>query len=421
MQITAQIFRYMKVILIQQMNSYILLRDNKETGPFSLDALQQTGLKPTDLIWIECQSMNWRHPHEINELKGLVADDSTSAPVEIKEQITIVDESKTREVTLDPIVEKKLVFVELPKENKPVNEKKKTVFPDPDIADIQKYSGIADFEKPKNEISTAETSIKYSRPLDEIKEMYVKSLEQKGRSKKNISFDLPKKYRQPVIYVALVLAGVVVTLFFKNSGNKKDAVSSQSIQQPITPPISEQIQEEQATTTEIIPVKTEEQIFPTEDAQLILDGEKTKEVPVKKSLPRQQDESLPVSAAIDKTEKNNPSATVITSTKPASAENVSSKLTLHANEYVVGSFGGIRNLEMTLQNNSNYLLDKVTVTVEYLNPEGIILKTENIYFQSVHAGEKETLAVKKSKRGVKITYKITKIESKDISSSTAAL
>ena len=149
-------------------------------------------------------------------------------------------------------------------------------------------------------------------------------------------------------------------------------------------------------------------------------SEKTKESSIKKNTPKQQGDNLPPKQSIDRYEKSNLPITENTRAKPVTAENISSKLTIHANDYVVGSFGGIRNLEVTLQNNSSYLLDKVTVTVDYLNPEGIIIKTENIYFQSVHAGEKETVPVKKSKRGVKIGYKITKIESKDISSSTAA-
>ena len=79
----------------------------------------------------------------------------------------------------------------------------------------------------------------------------------------------------------------------------------------------------------------------------------------------------------------------------------------------MGSFGGIKNLEITLHNNSNYLLDKVAVKITYLNPEGNTVNSDIIYFQSVNPGEASTIPVKKSKRGVKIDYQITKIESKE--------
>ena len=108
------------------MNSYILLRNTKETGPFSLEALQQMGLKSTDLIWVECQSMNWRHPNEITELKALLADDSNPVPGNSKQQLP-PDDSKMVEITADTLIDKKLVFAELPTVTKPVNEKKKSL------------------------------------------------------------------------------------------------------------------------------------------------------------------------------------------------------------------------------------------------------------------------------------------------------
>jgi hypothetical protein len=410
----------MKVILIFSMNSYILLRSNKETGPFSLAALQEMGLRPTDLIWIECQSMNWRHPYEINELKALLADDSKPVPDNSTHQVSVAD-ARTSEITDEAVVEKKLVYVELPTATNLAKEKKVSVLPDSDLAAIQQYGGIADFEVPKNEITSSETSIKYSRPLDEIKEMYVKNLEQQLQSKKSIAFQIPQKYRQPLIYVCLILTGAGVALFFKNTGTTKETVSPQSTQQPISSPSTVPIEEEEQTqVTPIIPEKTELPPITPADEPIISTSEKPKEASIKKSIRPQQDDKIPATRPPDKSEEINTPNFENTRSRPSVTDNINSKLSIQANEYLVGSFGGIRNLEMTLQNNSNYLLDKVAVTIEYLNPEGIIIKTENIYFQSVHAGEKETLAVKKTNRGVKITYKITKIESKEISSTTAA-
>ncbi|MBN8788209.1 MAG: DUF4339 domain-containing protein [Terrimonas sp.] len=50
------------------MKAYLLLRNNKQTGPYSLEELQQMGLKPFDLVWIERKSSAWRYPAEIKEL-----------------------------------------------------------------------------------------------------------------------------------------------------------------------------------------------------------------------------------------------------------------------------------------------------------------------------------------------------------------
>lgn len=52
------------------MSTYLLLRNNKESGPHSLEDLRTLSLKPYDLVWVEGKSAAWRYPGEINELKS---------------------------------------------------------------------------------------------------------------------------------------------------------------------------------------------------------------------------------------------------------------------------------------------------------------------------------------------------------------
>lgn len=52
------------------MKPYRLLRNNKESGPYSADELIQMGLKAYDLIWEEGKSASWRYPCEIAALKA---------------------------------------------------------------------------------------------------------------------------------------------------------------------------------------------------------------------------------------------------------------------------------------------------------------------------------------------------------------
>lgn len=49
------------------MSGYLLLRDNKQTGPYSKDELIAKGFKPYDLIWAEGKSAGWRYPSELPE------------------------------------------------------------------------------------------------------------------------------------------------------------------------------------------------------------------------------------------------------------------------------------------------------------------------------------------------------------------
>ncbi|HEY6977974.1 MAG TPA: FxLYD domain-containing protein [Chitinophagaceae bacterium] len=51
------------------MKQYRLLRNNKESGPYSAEELIQSGFKPYDLIWLDGKSAAWRYPGEIEEFK----------------------------------------------------------------------------------------------------------------------------------------------------------------------------------------------------------------------------------------------------------------------------------------------------------------------------------------------------------------
>ena len=52
------------------MSSYLLLRNNKESGPFTMDEVKSMSLKTYDLIWVVGKSAAWRYPGEIPELKS---------------------------------------------------------------------------------------------------------------------------------------------------------------------------------------------------------------------------------------------------------------------------------------------------------------------------------------------------------------
>lgn len=95
-------------------------------------------------------------------------------------------------------------------------------------------------------------------------------------------------------------------------------------------------------------------------------------------------------------------------------ENISSLVSVKSNDYKRGAFGGIRDLQLTVSNNSNYILDNVIVELQYLKPSEQPLKTENISFNSVAPQGSMTIAIPPSKRGVKVAFRIVKIESKEL-------
>jgi len=51
------------------MNKYLLLRNNKQSGPYTYEEVMELGLKSQDLLWIEGKSASWRYPAEFDEFK----------------------------------------------------------------------------------------------------------------------------------------------------------------------------------------------------------------------------------------------------------------------------------------------------------------------------------------------------------------
>ncbi len=51
---------------------YLLLRNNHQSGPYTIDELLQQHLMPTDLVWVNGRSLAWSYPPEVPELKTLL-------------------------------------------------------------------------------------------------------------------------------------------------------------------------------------------------------------------------------------------------------------------------------------------------------------------------------------------------------------
>ena len=95
-----------------------------------------------------------------------------------------------------------------------------------------------------------------------------------------------------------------------------------------------------------------------------------------------------------------------------SKNNLNELVSVASNDYKRVAFGGIRNLQLTVTNNSKYELDNVIVELQYLKPSEEPLRTENIKFKGVAPNGTSTIRVPDTNRGIKINYKIINIESK---------
>lgn len=100
---------------------YVLLRNNQQNGPFSLEELVRFDLKPIDLIWIEGKSAGWYYPQEIEALHPYLPFVKKAAPPvatpTIQDQKIFAEPAKPRHVFVampvtgaeEPVTKKPLV------------------------------------------------------------------------------------------------------------------------------------------------------------------------------------------------------------------------------------------------------------------------------------------------------------------------
>lgn len=371
-------------------NSYILLRNNIESSSLSFEDIKEIGLQSTDLIWVECQSVCWQQPSEISELKEIVA---TEEQLMIEKKLDLIDNKTAVEKNIETSASFISEFPEMDQYGNPENDK----------TTLTKKKGVG-------------LKTNFIPQKDELKELHINYPEQKEKQLFTLSeMKLPENAKRILLYTGLVLSGALIMLLIKSFDSKKPLVVQEQKQEAPIPNTTNEVLLEAPETDSLLTAgleeikATEETLFDPrsfEQQQAIASNKK------KTSSKNDRTSTTPIA---NETADHTPTQLPIQKeVRKIPIENIAAKLSIAANDYNVGSFGGIKNLELSLQNKSQYLLDKVTVKIEYLNPEGKTVNSEHIYFQSIQAGDAATIPVEKSKRGVTIDYKITKIESKEL-------
>ena len=229
------------------MKSYRLLRNNKESGPYSANDLIQLGLKAYDLIWMEGKTAAWLYPSEIEELKAyapVVEEQPFDRFYKKKETAEIKPEIKTQpeQVVKAPKPRFKIAAawnrVDAPAETQvktavavkeaPVQKPSQETIATPSWKEVysewKKEPAVT--EKIVKPVSVpkvankeeAKLETKYSRSLDEIKERYVETV-LKPRTSKGFSLNVSSKQ---VLEVILVIPVILFGLWMVFKPEKKE-------------------------------------------------------------------------------------------------------------------------------------------------------------------------------------------------------
>jgi len=445
------------------MDTYLLLRSNKQSGPYTLQQLVNSGLKPYDLVWVEGKSAAWRYPSEVDVLKEY-APSTEEQPFDRfykKTEEKKIEEKPQEQVIVKPVERQEEIIQQAPIENKipaskkvfvsmPVNAAKKTVVtttapvsqPKPVIAE-QKPAPIEQKkieskpvyiteetnepivrEKKVIKDEPAELNEKYSESLDDIKKRYTETyLTRKKRS----------GWTSTHTSIAQVFGGAIffcllVVIVYKNfSGDESTQLARTTVIKPdkraintTTPPAATTNTSATRTSSNKESNKLKERKQQLAQNEINPPEESLATIPVLQKNEEaiiSTDNSIVANSTEKKAELPKPEEV-----KPkARPVNIHKFVNVRANNYKQLAFGGVKNLELTVNNDSKFTLDKVTVELQYLKPSEQPIKTERFVFNSVGAGDSKTLRIPDFARGVKISYRVIDIESSQYERQTAGL
>ncbi len=444
------------------MNKYLLLRDNKQSGPYSVEELEKLGLKPYDLVWLDGRSAAWRYPGEMDELRHF-------APAVEEQPYDRFYKKKTTqqaaaEQTINNVAPTESTVVAIPTTSsnapQPMAAKKIYVTLPAGTVSRNNTTTITATNNSKTEqakIPTAEQEAnatllneKFARLREEkIKQAedmaanpaidnkatvtqattpvagFSKIVEQHRPQQQetlapaHLRSNNRKLLMRSIVAACLVLGGVIIGLMISNSRHQKN---SEALDQ-----IVKKIQEREKRlqlATQTVSVSTQGDIT-ANDPGAVSQQEPpaaptgNKQAPAKKITPAtkeiqpvkgEQQESVKIIPAVvtNKPEEKQVNHQEMEQTR----RNIHQLVAVDANKYKTGVLGGISELKLTLSNNSLYPLDEVEVEVRYLGPEKRVVKTQMLRFSDVAAGEQKTVEAPRTNRGVTVDYVITRINSK---------
>lgn len=452
------------------MSTYLLLRNNQESGPHTLQALLTMGLRPYDLVWVEGRSAAWRYPSEVEELKPY-AQAAEEQPFDrfYKKEVSQTGDSPGKSLAELP-VQKPLADI-----NTDQNEKympppagkavppaaRKSVF-----VTMPGKSAAASRPAPpppvvkEREAEPVETEIKYSQSLDDIKDMYVQTLQ--DRRKKLVRRSQWRSYlRMAAVITGLIGVGVLVGFMVRPrtaqspvlSENRNPASKaalaepglSSSVKQEVVPD-DVQLQNEPMPAPEkfndapLVNVSAESRLLTRDQTVASLSLQHKTTEYKKNNTSSGEQPAVPEAStytvsktAVYQSATQDPHTgqrgkAVRTGSTPVTEQPVvntgtitrnssttdalASQVTVRSNDYKRVAFGGIRDLRLTVTNNSNFELDQVFVELQYIKPSEQPLRTEQIQFGAIAANESSTIRIPDTNRGIKVTYRIIKINSK---------
>jgi hypothetical protein len=453
--------------------TYLLLRDNKQSGPYSFEDLKTKGLKAYDLVWVEGRSAAWRYPSEIDELSAFAPaveeqpfDRFYKKPAAVSGESvrSSVGSAVGSAVASQPAAAVSsggtLTSQPFYSEDQSPTTRKRTIYvtmPGGTAAPVTVRETVREVarETTREPQITRETvrPAAAALPIDDYafrEPIAGKFDNSRGRDNNGDTGELTPLSRprrktgiwQPILIGVGILVLLAGGIFIGLSINRDTIQPIQPIThttaqplsvppvvsaavtaprtQPVNPTATTQDRDHSIPSSlsgaaEIAPGKTGKIAAPKQKAilprsQAVLPPTTTDSsaagIPV---IHREAEHRTDAADNHDAADKGAPKV------------NLASQVSVGANKYEIGTFGGISNLQVTVSNRSAYPLDLVVVEVQYIQANKKTYKTENLYFHGVGPGMVLMQEAPRSSRGIKVEYKITLINSKELGLSESGL
>lgn len=379
------------------MSTYLLLRNNKESGPFTVDEIKRMSLKAYDLVWVEGKSAAWRYPGEIAEFTGFAPQVPeqpydrfykkpvpTSNTAEIKTKITESTDGRRPDTNRDS------VYINMPASDK-------------------KSNGLI-------------PGFPIQQPIELNWDEPMRFSENMTNPPSN-----PQKTSGRGLLIASVIllfgAGMCTGFFISNRRN----IYSTDVNTPHqhgVPVMSKDFPQSAPEQSVLLSASDSGKALagrtpaasPLQASRTVVKSrKKTGDVStVNKDSLYAATAALPVSHAAD-------SSRIKLDAENKKAE-LAAKIKMHPEEYLpvtagkfkTGVLGGISEFPVTLTNRSTVVMDLVVVRIDYILHNKKIFKTENVSFQNLAPGSTVTGEASKSSRGVNISFRLTTANAQQI-------
>jgi len=395
------------------MSSYLLLRNNKESGPFTMDEVKSMSLKTYDLIWVVGKSAAWRYPGEIPELKSFAplvpeqeADffrkrtntesqgsdfSSTKIPDSLNNQRSTANSQRS--------VTNRSVYINLPAEKKSGNQ----------MSDLKlEESGLISSDIPESEYDFSE--IYQKQPSAAV------------------------RYSGRILWISTIIllfgAGIMTGFFISDRRNFFSSDENHPQNKPgLQQVVFKDKKENSASAIYNDPaIKNREMTASNPDSVKKTNGipKKLNRGSVKKfiTINAVNKDSTAADQAILAAvrEKDSIKQDAINKSEMLYQRikaNPEKYLNLSTGRYSTGLFGGISSFPVTVTNNSPVKIEMIEIIIDYIQNNEKVFKTETLSFNDLEPGEALTIKAPKSTRGTKITthMRITSVHRPDPDSS----